>query len=611
MMKKVKRLKNVMGFIMLLLILGQECSVLAAEDLLPSGVRTADLEEEIAQFVVDHNDTTAGMAVAVFNQDEELLRKYYGYIDVEKQIIADENAVFEWGSATKLLVWVSVMQLYEQGKLDFNADIQEYLPENFLTNLKYDTPVTMLHLMNHNAGFQEVYPDLMTKDINAFADFEEALAAHKPAQIYPAGTVTAYSNWGAALAGLIVERVSGMSFYDYVHQNIFQPLGMEHSAVAMDLSDNRFVQEQRRLLQCYTKDKTLIPDCFYYITLYPAGMCTSTLEDFERFAKALLDEDSALFQKKDTWQELFTPTAYYGTTKIPLNCHGFWSVLYGVQTFGHGGNTVGCSSYLLLDLVHGIGAVVMTNQANETIYNEDMMELIFGKFQRSLYAAEQPIPDGIYRTTRTVRKGPLKCMSLSFKNGDVDEDKLWVTDNSTGITRIAYSYGDDIALPIYTVILEMGLFLLWIAAVIFSLIMLVAKLIRFLYIRISGILKSDSDFARKIRKQPSSEKVEKYKFSLAKWSTFACLLQVTMILLLAGAMGGVSSFARGDTYAWIFAVIGIIAAAMGITAGYGIWKNKRTSLKKSVKVLNYSTAAFLLITAANIFYWDLYMFWAL
>ena len=175
MMKKVKRLKIVMGFIMLLLILGQECSVLAAEDLLPSGVRTADLEEEIAQFVVDHNDTTAGMAVAVFNQDEELLRKYYGYIDVEKQIIADENAVFEWGSATKLLVWVSVMQLYEQGKLDFNADIQEYLPENFLTNLKYDTPVTMLHLMNHNAGFQEVYPDLMTKDINAFADFEEAL----------------------------------------------------------------------------------------------------------------------------------------------------------------------------------------------------------------------------------------------------------------------------------------------------------------------------------------------------------------------------------------------------------------------------------------------------
>ena len=97
------------------------------------------------------------------------------------------------------------------------------------------------------------------------------MLAHEPEQIYEPGTVTAYSNWGVALAAYIVECVSGMSFADYVHQNIFEPLGMEHTAIAVNLSDNTWVQEQRSELECYTIDGELIEDCFYYITLYPAA----------------------------------------------------------------------------------------------------------------------------------------------------------------------------------------------------------------------------------------------------------------------------------------------------------------------------------------------------
>ena len=112
----------------------------------------------------------------------------------------------------KLLVWVSVMQLYEQGKLELDRDISHYLPDGFLSNLSYDMPVTMLNLMNHNAGFQEVYADVMVTDADYIVSLEEALRKHKPAQIYKPGTVTAYSNWGVALAGFIVEQVSGVSF---------------------------------------------------------------------------------------------------------------------------------------------------------------------------------------------------------------------------------------------------------------------------------------------------------------------------------------------------------------------------------------------------------------
>ncbi len=61
--------------------------------------------------------------------------------------------MFEWGSATKLLVWVSVMQLWEQGLLELEQDVRKYLPEDFLQNLSYDDPITMLHLMTPSPRF--------------------------------------------------------------------------------------------------------------------------------------------------------------------------------------------------------------------------------------------------------------------------------------------------------------------------------------------------------------------------------------------------------------------------------------------------------------------------
>ena len=124
------------------LVYSQPSEVRAAEEILPSGVSKGQLEEEIDAYVEGHRDTTAGMAVTVFDGTDELLKKYYGYIDVERQIAAAPDSVFEWGSMSKLLVWVSVMQLYEQGKLDLECDIRRYHPEGFLTNLSYDDPVT-------------------------------------------------------------------------------------------------------------------------------------------------------------------------------------------------------------------------------------------------------------------------------------------------------------------------------------------------------------------------------------------------------------------------------------------------------------------------------------
>lgn len=603
-MKRKNKWMTVLSVILMVVsIMVQPGEVNAVEQSLPSGVERVQLEEKIDEYVAKHQDTTTGMAVAVFDSAEELMKKYYGYIDTENQIAVASDSVFEWGSTTKLLVWVSVMQLYEQGKIELDADVRSYLPEGFLTNLSYDTPVTMLNLMNHNAGFQEGYVDLMVTDADYISSLEEALRKHEPAQIYEPGTVTAYSNWGVALAGFIVEQVSGMSFSEYVHQSIFVPLQMEHSAISMDLSDNAWVRQKRKELQCYTTQGELIPDCFYYITLYPAGMCTSTLDDFERFASALLREDLALLQHAETWETMFSPSAYYGESGIPLNCHGFWMVPFGVQTVGHGGNTAGCSSYLLLDREDRLGVVVMTNQSGEKVYNRDMMELIFGKYERSNYTDDNEIPSGGFRTARTVRKGPFKVMSLSYGGIDeTDEGSLWIFDDSGQRSKIVFAYEDQIQTSLPLFLMEVGLIFLWIIAFGFS---AVSLLVRGIMILVHFCRKRNAS-AEKAADETGLRK----RFGI--WSTAAALLQLATFVLLVLIIDHVSTYALGDTYVWMFAAIGIIAVIMGVLCLYGLIRNRkvdRQRLKVRQRVFNNVTVFFLLVAVVNVLYWNLFMFW--
>ena len=195
-------------------------SVQAAENTTPSGIEFSDISTEIENFVNENDGGYASVATAVFSGDEILYSNHFGYIDRENQIKADENCVYEWGSISKMFIWVSVMQLYEEGEIDLNTDVRTYLPEGFFKKLKYDEPFTMLNLMNHNAGWQEIITGLMVSDENDVVSLEEALRNTEPAQIWKPGEITAYSNWGAALAAYIVERVSGMDYAEYVRKNI-------------------------------------------------------------------------------------------------------------------------------------------------------------------------------------------------------------------------------------------------------------------------------------------------------------------------------------------------------------------------------------------------------
>ena len=167
----------------------------------------------------------AGAVVVVVKDGSVLLQKGYGYEDVEKQVPVDPaRTLFRPGSVSKLFTWTSIMQLVEAGKLDLDADVNKYL-KDFQVASTYPQPVTLRNIMTHTSGFEDGGVGyLFAEKAEDLLPLGEWVAKHEPARVRPPttdwadGTHASYSNWATALAGHIVEIISGQSFDDYVAQ---------------------------------------------------------------------------------------------------------------------------------------------------------------------------------------------------------------------------------------------------------------------------------------------------------------------------------------------------------------------------------------------------------
>lgn len=379
---------------------------------------------------IERRDKSNARVELIFHGDEILYTRYYGCTNIEEHELADENSVFEWGSISKTFTWVSIMQLWEQGKIDLDADIRTYLPDNFFRHLKYDEPITITDIMNHKGGWCEKFYDSTSADMAAMPSLEEALRNTEPAQTYRPGEVASYSNWAAALAGLIVQRVSGMDYVEYVHKNIFEPLGMEHTSAGPDFTDNPWVREQRMKTMCYelslhqsykeNEDGTIEDGvreeykskgtCMFNDQLYPCGAITGTLGDLATYAQAFVNDDHPLFQNAETQQKLLSGSSFYGNTDIPCFSYGFDVKEYNyTRTFGHTGATFGCVANMEFDPVSKFGVVGLSNSRDD--FPNSLCSSVFGRLKTKKYIGENyekfdltPY-SGYYSDTRTHAAG--------------------------------------------------------------------------------------------------------------------------------------------------------------------------------------------------------------
>ncbi|MGN7411612.1 serine hydrolase domain-containing protein [Paenibacillus sp. SAF-068] len=347
----------------------------------PSRIPLSNLEETIDAYVASYEKYTAAVAVVAIKDGEAIVNKAYGYADIENQRKADTSTVFEWASISKLLVYTSVMQLIEQGKLDLETDIQEYLPEGFFKKLKYDDPITLMNLMHHNAGWEDqTAAEVFYYSENETLELGETLRKNEPKQIFKPNSIVGYSNYGVGLAGYIVEEISGQPFYEYVNQHIFKPLHMNDTSIHPTGQDHPDVVERRNEIEGYTKDLKLIPENRGYVTFYPAGAAIGTAEDLGKFLAALMpvDDSNLLFKNRDTLNEMLSTSLYYDGTSTPRFAHGFVEMDYWVPTLMHEGNLKAFSSKVVFDPASKFGVVVMTNQSFEEVYGYGLIKEIFG-----------------------------------------------------------------------------------------------------------------------------------------------------------------------------------------------------------------------------------------
>jgi CubicO group peptidase (beta-lactamase class C family) len=171
-----------------------------------------------------------GAAVALVHEGRVIFSRCYGYGDTGKKVATTEDTYFMVGSLTKSFTALAVLKLIEQGKIDPNIDIRNYLP-NFSIRSLYDgeTLVTVNHLLAHTSGLMvDYYVHLTGGKKSSKADLLSQL--QKEYLCFKPGSACKYSNIGYRLLGMIIERVSGERFESYLKKEVFKPLGLNHSS---------------------------------------------------------------------------------------------------------------------------------------------------------------------------------------------------------------------------------------------------------------------------------------------------------------------------------------------------------------------------------------------
>jgi CubicO group peptidase (beta-lactamase class C family) len=309
--------------------------------------------------LVQHH--TAGAVVSVVKDGEIFFLKGYGYADWEaREKVDPERTLFRIGSITKLFVWTSVMQLVEEGVLDLDTDVNEYL-EGFQIPDTYPEPITLRHIMTHSAGFEDYVVGLFGEGEAYERPLAELLADQIPARVRPPGEVSSYSNHATAMAALIVEQAAGVPWKEFIRERILDPLGMEHFSVEQPLPEA--LVEDMSKGYAFGSGAFTEKD-FETVPLYPAGAASASGEAMARFMIAhlqngeyrgarILEEETA----RDMHSELFRMAP-----GVNAMAHGFYQMNdNGEWIIGHGGDTFWFHSDLALFLDRNLGVFVSYN----------------------------------------------------------------------------------------------------------------------------------------------------------------------------------------------------------------------------------------------------------
>lgn len=371
-----------------------------------------------------------GAVVVVVKRNGPVFAKGYGYSDIDaKTSFTADKTLVRPGSISKLFTGIAVMQLVDEGKLDLDRDVNDYL-EFSVSTPEGGVPVTLRRLLRHRAGFEEHVKGLFSRDREP-EPLGRSLAKNLPTRLFPKGDVVAYSNYGVALAGYIVERASGEPYAAYIQRHILEPLGMAHSTFQQPLPDSLAALMAKGY---HTSDA---PPLGYFETIpvSPAGALSATGTDMGRFISMLINGgalDGVRILPKARLDEMIaasdgTPAGYLG-----LVFHG--SKIAGHDAIGHTGGTLAFLSDLTIFPGQEIGVFVSLDGRGKITKAEEIPDptrLIATRFllkaPEGAHSDNAGLPadagiTGVYHWSRRAESNFTKLLDL-ISEGEVRVDR--------------------------------------------------------------------------------------------------------------------------------------------------------------------------------------------
>jgi serine beta-lactamase-like protein LACTB len=295
-----------------------------------------------------------GLAVALVKNDKLAWTEGFGFADVENEVPVRPNTAFRIASISKPITATAVMQLVQRGLVGLDDPIQRYVP-SFPDK---GAPVSIRHLLTHTSGIRH-YKDGEFDNKESYDSLEQAFTIFKDDPLlFPPGSKYSYSTYGYNLLAGVIERVSGVSFEQYLERHIWGPA---------EMADTRLEHPQeivKHRARQYVHDEAAGLRNAPYADLsikWAGGGMISTASDLARFHIAL--NRGKLIDPK-TLDEMYTTATLTDGTKTEYGL-GWQSVLAeGRRWIAHSGGATGGTTYLLRSPEDKLAVVILANVQN-------------------------------------------------------------------------------------------------------------------------------------------------------------------------------------------------------------------------------------------------------
>ena len=292
-------------------------------------------------------------AALVARDGKTVFAQAYGLADREKKIPNTLKTRFRLGSMNKMFTAVATLQLVQSGKLDLKAPLGNYLTD--YPNKDIASKVTIEQLLSHQGGTGDIFTPEYEKnrlELKTLQDYVKLYGNRAPE--FAPGSRWEYSNYGFVLLGVVIEKVSGQNYYDYVHDHIYKPAGM--TATASEPEEQLVAERSVGYTRFGGGDLRPNTDTLPYRGS-SAGGGYSTVEDLLKFANAL--QSHKLLNAQNTEQ---LTTGKVATPMGPKYAYGFMDdTVNGTRCFGHGGGAPGMNGELKICPGPGYVIAVLAN----------------------------------------------------------------------------------------------------------------------------------------------------------------------------------------------------------------------------------------------------------